>query len=129
MRKTTTMLLAATAIGLASAPALAQKVLSVGMAAQDVQQLDPHRMTTTQDRPMASWMFNGLMRSKPGTISLDDLEPDLAESYEVSADRLTWTFKLRRGVQFHKGFGELTASEQANLPLPRQMRFSLNRTF
>jgi len=111
MNKTTTMLLAATAIGLASAPALAQKVLSVGMAAQDVQQMDPHRMTTTQDRPMASWMFNGLMRSKPGTISLDDLEPDLAESYEVSADRLTWTFKLRRGVQFHRGFGELTADD------------------
>jgi TonB-linked SusC/RagA family outer membrane protein len=27
------------------------------------------------------------------------------------------------------GFGELTASEQANLPLPRQVRFSLNLTF
>lgn len=111
MNKTMTMLLAATALGLASAPALAQKVLSVGMAAQDVQQMDPHRASTTQDRPMVSWMFSGLMRSKPGTISLDDLEPDLAEGYEVSADRLTWTFKLRRGVQFHKGFGEMTAED------------------
>ena len=24
---------------------------------------------------------------------------------------MTWTFKLRRGVQFHKGFGELTAED------------------
>ncbi len=111
MKTTKTLLLAATALGLASAPALAQKVLSVGMAAQDVQQMDPHRMVTTQDRPLASWMFNGLMRTKPGTIALDQLEPDLAESFETSADRLTWTFKLRRGVQFHKGFGELTADD------------------
>lgn len=111
MKMTRTLLMAATAIGLATGTAAAQKVLSVGMAAQDVQQMDPHRAATTQDRPMVSWMFNGLMRSKPGTISLDDLEPDLAESYEVSADRLTWTFKLRRGVQFHKGFGELTADD------------------
>lgn len=111
MNITRMLLLAATAIGLATGTASAQKVLSVGMAAQDVQQMDPHRATTTQDRPMVSWMFNGLMRSKPGTISLDDLEPDLAESYEVSADRLTWTFKLRRGVQFHRGFGELTADD------------------
>jgi peptide/nickel transport system substrate-binding protein len=111
MLRFSTAVIATSALVVFAAPATAQKVLSVGMAAQDVQQLDPHRAVTTQDRPMASWMFNGLVRSKPGSISLDGLEPDLAEAWEVSSDRLTWTFKLRRGVQFHKNFGELTSAD------------------
>ena len=54
--------MAAATLALATGAASAQKVLSVGMAAQDVQQMDPHRAATTQDRRMVSWVFNGLMR-------------------------------------------------------------------
>jgi peptide/nickel transport system substrate-binding protein len=39
------------------------------------------------------------------------LLPMLAESWEVSADAQTWTFHIRQGVEFHKGFGELTAED------------------
>ena len=35
----------------------------------------------------------------------------LAESWEISDDFLTWTFKLNQGVQFHKGYGEMTAED------------------
>ena len=35
----------------------------------------------------------------------------LAESWEISDDFLTWTFKLHEGVQFHKGYGEMKAED------------------
>ncbi len=46
------------------------------------------------------------------TVS-SDLEPVgmLAQSWEVSEDALTWTFHLTEGVQFHKGYGEMTADD------------------
>lgn len=96
---------------LALASPAAAKTLNVGMAAADVNQLDPHRATTTQDKPLVSWIFNGLVRFKPGSLSLEALEPDLAESWEHSADGKTWTFRLRKGVKFHGDYGELTADD------------------
>ncbi|MFQ6029535.1 MAG: ABC transporter substrate-binding protein, partial [Dehalococcoidia bacterium] len=35
----------------------------------------------------------------------------LAESWTISDDFKTWTFNLTRGVQFHKGYGEMTAED------------------
>ena len=75
------------------------------MSAADVSQLDPHRATTTQDKPLTSWIYNGLVRFKPGSASLETLEPDLAERWESSPDKLTWTFHLRKGVKFHGDYG------------------------
>ena len=37
--------------------------------------------------------------------------PRLAEKWEVSPDLKEWTFYLRKGVQFHYGFGEFTAKD------------------
>ena len=51
------------------------------------------------------------MRFKPGSASLEELEPDLAERWESSPDKLTWTFHLRKGVKFHGDYGELTADD------------------
>src|SRR5215218_6183078 len=88
------------------------------MSAPDIGQVDPHKATTTQDKPTTRWMFNGLVRFKPGSSDLAGLEPDLAEKWTKSPDGLVWTFTLRKGVRFHRNFGELTADDVV---------FSLNR--
>ncbi len=85
--------------------------LIVGMAAQDVGKLDPHLAVSTIDRTVVAWLFNGLVRFKPGSMSPADIEPDLADSWEASADKKVWTFKLRHGVRFHGAYGELTAED------------------
>ena len=97
----------------ASTAAFAQAgpTLRVGMAAQDVGRLDPHFAVSTIDRVVVAWMFNGLVRFRPGSINPAEIEPDLAERWESSADGRTWTFFLRRGVRFHGDFGELTADD------------------
>lgn len=51
-------------------------------------------------------IFNGLVR-----INADGkVEPDLAESWDISEDKRTYAFHLRRGVTFHDGV-ECTADD------------------
>ncbi len=85
--------------------------LVVGMAAQDIGKIDPHLAVSTIDRAVVAWMFNALVRFKPGSMNPADIEPDLAESWESSADGKVWTFKLRHGVKFHGSYGELSADD------------------
>ena len=100
------------AAALAAGEARAEKtVLNVGMAAIDAGRLDPHLSSTTPDKALFGWMFNGLVRFKPGTMNPELLEPDLAESWTSTEDGKQWTFKLRHGVECHHGYGELTADD------------------
>ncbi|UNU73175.1 ABC transporter substrate-binding protein [Moraxella nasovis] len=46
----------------------------------------------------AHTLFNGLVEFKIGTT---ELEPSLAEKWDISEDGLTYTFHLRPGVKFH----------------------------
>ena len=40
-----------------------------------------------------------------------EMLPQLAKSWSQSDDGLVWTFKLEEGVQFQKGYGEMTADD------------------
>ncbi|HWT10869.1 MAG TPA: ABC transporter substrate-binding protein, partial [Roseomonas sp.] len=108
----------AVTFGLAAPAAAQSTTLRVGIASADAGVLDPHLNSSTPGRGLLQWMFNGLVRIKPGELSPEFMEPDLAERWESSADGKTWTFHLRRGVQCHGGFGEFTAEDAV---------FSLNR--
>lgn len=97
-------------VGLAT-PGFAEKVLRIGTLGNDAISLDPHMSTKSQDKILFPLIFNGLVRFRPGTADLNAIEPDLAESWEVSPDQLVWTFNLRKGVKFHGGYGEFTADD------------------
>ena len=109
-----TMLLAgaaALALACATLPAAAQDIKPGGTMTvtykDDVTTLDPAIGYDWQNWSMIKSLFDGLMDYKPGTT---DLVPDLAESFTVSPDGQTYTFKLRQGVKFHNG-RELKAAD------------------
>jgi oligopeptide transport system substrate-binding protein len=81
----------------------------------DLVTLDPAIGYDWKNWSVIKSVFDGLMDYKPGTT---ELVPDLAESYTVSDDGLTYTFKLRQGVKFHNG-REMTAAD---------VKYSLERT-
>ncbi|MBI4279294.1 MAG: ABC transporter substrate-binding protein [Armatimonadetes bacterium] len=71
---------------------------------------DPHRWRYTSDWFVYPSLFNWLVRWKPGTGG-NVLEPDLAERWTASDDGTVYTFHLRKGVQFHRDLGEMTAED------------------
>jgi peptide/nickel transport system substrate-binding protein len=73
--------------------------LVVGQIAEP-KSLDPHAVTAVNDFRILVNVYDGLTRYKDGTL---EVEPSLAESWEVSEDGKTYTFKLRSGVTFHDG--------------------------
>src|SRR5215471_16850683 len=65
----------------------------------DPRSLDPALSTDVPTGRAVSYVFDGLTRFTPDAR----VEPALAERWTVSADGLTYTFHLRRGVTFHDG--------------------------
>ncbi len=61
--------------------------------------LDPIRLTSGHSNFLFSTIHNCLTEVNPH----GQLEPLLAESYEIGADPSEWIFKLRSGVTFHNG--------------------------
>ena len=53
-----------------------------------------------------------LIYEKPIRIGIDGIPmPELAETWSVDATGTIWTFNLRPGVQWQRGFGEMTADD------------------
>jgi peptide/nickel transport system substrate-binding protein len=93
----------ALALGLVLGATAEAQTLRVGLIAQDMGTTDPHRASATQDKAPLSWSYDGLVRFPPGSADPARLEPDLAQSFERSADGRSFTFRLRQGVRFHDG--------------------------
>ncbi len=74
----------------------------------DGKTLDPHVASDAASMRLIENMYSTLMRY---TRRYGDVEPDLAERYEISPDHLRYTFHLRRGVHFHESGRELEAAD------------------
>ena len=67
---------------------------------------DPHQVplsASAQNLPM----YEALVRFNQSA----EFVPMLATGWEVSPDLKDWTFTLRRGVEWHRGFGEFTTAD------------------
>ena len=105
-------LLLAGALALAlAAPAYADAIKQGGTMTvtfkDDMATLDPAIGYDWQNWSIIKLLFSRLMDYQPGTTNL---APDLAESYDIAPDGLTYTFKLRKGVKFMNG-REVTADD------------------
>jgi peptide/nickel transport system substrate-binding protein len=74
-----------------------------------VPHFDLHQSGTFFNLGTMACMFDNLIRHDPRD-SGKTIIPDLAHSWEIAKDAKTYTFFLRKGVQFHDG-AELTAED------------------
>jgi len=84
--------------------------------AYDVQNFDPGRFTLHETSVVLRMIYDNLLDYKPG--AWPEMQNQLAEKYDVSADGLLYTFHLKKGVKWQKGFGEMSAED---------VRFSVER--
>lgn len=67
----------------------------------DIDNLDPTLISDSNTSYVINQVMEGLVQLRPGSVS--EVDPILAESWEVSDDGLTYTFTIRTGKTFHDG--------------------------
>lgn len=70
--------------------------------------MDPHFAATNQELLITRNVYNALLKYRPDST---EIVGDLATSWEVAPDGLTYTVKLRQDVDWQKGFGHFTAND------------------
>lgn len=90
--------------GLRAAPAMAAahaggELNAAWAGVGEITTLDPAQIGQVLQFQIASNIYGGLMHIDNNLVA----QGDLAESWEVSADGLEYTIKLREGVTFHNG--------------------------
>ncbi len=73
--------------------------ITVGIAQDLDDSLDPHKTVAAGTKEVMFNVFEGLVKPTPD----GDLIPAVADHYELSEDKKTYTFTLREGIKFHNG--------------------------
>jgi dipeptide transport system substrate-binding protein len=111
MKKTNnfkTLLLATAMVSMASAASAKSLVYCSEGSPEN---FTPSINTTGTSFDAARPVYNKLVEFAPGSTTAG---PALAETFEISADGLTITFKLRKGVKFHSGVNGFTPTRDLN---------------
>ncbi|WP_320188381.1 ABC transporter substrate-binding protein (plasmid) [Agrobacterium rosae] len=88
--------------------------IRVAFAARSSNGMSPQLISAGgADNWVVAQLFDTLVKRPDGAwaIKPEEFQPALAESWTASEDAKTWTYKLRRGVKFHKNYGEVTADD------------------
>ncbi|WP_320203597.1 ABC transporter substrate-binding protein [Agrobacterium rosae] len=106
-----------TVFGAGGAPVSAQTgndTITMAFAARSPVALNPQfQGILGADNWVCAQVYDTLVKTPDGRWATkpEEFVPSLAESWNASQDQKTWTYKLRSGVKFHKGYGELTADD------------------
>ncbi len=101
-------------LGLGAAQAADGDTISIALASRAPVGLNPQQTGLNGgDNWAIDQLFDTLVKAPDGrwAVKPDEFLPSIAESWESSADAKTWTYKIRKGVKFHKNYGEVTADD------------------
>lgn len=90
-----------------------EAALKVAFAARGLRTMDPVQSIQGVDNWAIIAMYDKLVDLPRWRFpdTQDELVPRLATSWSSSPDAKTWTLELRQGVQFHRGYGEMTSAD------------------
>ena len=91
----------------------ADRIIRFGLAVEQPASLDPAIGIQGPDNEVTRQIYDAFIDPPYGTFDLDPkhIVCEGAESWEISPDARSFTVKLREGMLFHKGFGEVTAED------------------
>lgn len=87
-----------------------EKVLKIALNGETAK-LDPHFASPITEVNIVQTIFNGLVKFPTGTVDFAKIEGDLAEKWDAEDDAKKWTFYLKKGIMWQKGYGELTSED------------------
>ena len=93
--------------GTEGAPSVSTQELRLHLD-EDIENLDPAINPGHTDTTVAANIFEGLVTYRPDKFEVVN---ELAEEFSPSQDGLRYEFKLKEGIRFHGGYGELTAED------------------
>jgi len=128
IKRFTRNILAATILACASLPAMAETpkdTLVEAWQIDDIISLDPAEIFEFSAAEYQAQVYERLIGYDVKDVS--KILPGVAESWTVSDDGLTYTFKIRSGVKFHSG-NPLTAQDAA-WSLQRAVKLNLSPAF